>query len=138
MNFSYNFWAFHKEFFEKSKGNYRQFENADTYQYVGIAFGDEIVKERIKSGKANKLIVIGDKESTGWYKERINRTKDELREVIIVSAEEYPFKSNLAVSDNLVLIFEYQKKPFALLIDNQYVAQSIASIHQIVWERYKK
>jgi len=126
-----------KEFFTKSKGDFRQFENANTYQYIGVVFGGEIVGERVKLGKTNKLIVIGDKESTGWYKDRILRAKKELREIVVVSAEEYPFHANVAISDNLVLIFEYQKKPFALLIDNSYVARSIASIHQMVWERYK-
>ncbi len=125
-----------REFFKGSKGNYRQFENADTYQYLGTDFGDEIVAGRLKSKKTNKLIVIGNRESTGWYKNRVARAKEELRELIIISSDEYPFRANIAVSDNMTITFEYQKKPFAILIDNSYVAQSIASIHEMIWDKY--
>lgn len=127
-----------RDLFLHSKGDFRQFENADTYQYLGTDFGEEIVKERVKSKKTNKLIVIGNRESTGWYKDRLAKAKEELRDVVVISGEEYPFRSNIALSENLVLIFEYQQKPFALLIDNPYVAESIATIHKMIWERYRR
>jgi len=125
-----------KEFFEKSRGDFRQFENADTYEFIGVTFGSEIVELRLKTKRKNKLIVIGTREKTGWYQERLARAKDELREVLLVSGEEYPFDANIAVSDNMTIIFEYKQKPFALLIENSLVARSIATIHQMVWDRY--
>lgn len=126
------------EFFRKSKGEYRQFENADTYQYLGVKFGEEIVSRRVKTKKENKLIVIGNRESTGWYKDRIIKAKEELRDVVVISSESYPFRANMAVSANLTLIFEYQKNPFALIIDSQFVTESISTLHQIIWDRYRR
>ncbi|KKW20903.1 MAG: Transcriptional regulator TrmB [Parcubacteria group bacterium GW2011_GWB1_52_7] len=125
-----------REFFEKSCGDFCQFENADAYEFIGVTFGSEIVEFRVKNKRKNKLIVIGTREKTGWYQERLARAKDELREVLLVSGEEYPFEANIAVSENMTILFEYKNKPFALLIENHLVARSIASIHQMVWDRY--
>ncbi|OHA01137.1 MAG: hypothetical protein A3H71_02620 [Candidatus Sungbacteria bacterium RIFCSPLOWO2_02_FULL_48_13b] len=125
-----------KEFFGKSLGDFCQFENADAYEFIGVTFGSEIVALRVKNQRKNKLIVIGTREKTGWYQERLARAKDELREVITISDEEYPFSANIAISQNMTIIFEYKQKPFALLIDNPLVAESMASIHKMVWERY--
>ncbi len=83
------------------------------------------------------VIAIAGKNADLWYRAHISRDDEELRESIIVSAEEYPFNANIGASDNLVLIFEYKEKPFALLIENRFVAQSIRSIHQMVWDRYR-
>lgn len=126
-----------RELFRRGRGNFRQFENADTYEHIGVMFGKEIMELRIKQKRTNKLIIIGTKEKTGWYADRLVRQKDELREVVAVSSEEYPFHANIALTDNMTLIFEYKKKPFALLIDNLLVTQSLATIHQMVWERYR-
>ncbi|MBI4160106.1 hypothetical protein HY504_02985 [Candidatus Wolfebacteria bacterium] len=70
-------------------------------------------------------------------KNRIARNKEELREIVTVSRSEYPFDADIAISDNLVLIFEYKTKPFALLIENETLAQAMAAIHQMVWDRYR-
>ncbi|OHA01567.1 MAG: hypothetical protein A3C11_02430 [Candidatus Sungbacteria bacterium RIFCSPHIGHO2_02_FULL_49_12] len=72
-----------------------------------------------------------------WYRGLMDKNKEQLRESLYISDIEYPFPAIIAVSDNSVLLCEYKTNPFALLIFNSAFAEAMASIHKIVWERYR-
>ncbi len=117
---------------------FKQFENSDTYYYMGgRKFGEELIGIRLKYGSKNKLIGVLGNDPEGWWREHLKYNEEELRETVIVSAKEYPIQANIAVVDDEVLIFEYKKKPFALLINNEVLAQTIGSIHDMIWDRYR-
>lgn len=127
-----------REFFLESKGKFfRQFENPDAFDRIDPRIGDFAVEERMRTKKPNLLIVMGMKPEHTWYRAHMEKSKEELREAIYISDEEYPFSADIAISDNIVLLFEYKTNPFALLVVNETFAQAMASIHQMVWDRYK-
>jgi len=130
--------AFREFFSKRSTGDFRHFENADTYNYVGEKFAEELMGLRLKTNRSNKVIVVGNPKQEEWYKKQLEKDKEQLRETVVLSEELYPFDANIAASENMVLIFEYKLKPFGLLIENRLVAESIRSIHKMVWERYRQ
>lgn len=127
-----------REFFLKSRCKFfRQFENPSAFDYVGRAVGDFAVQERIKTKKANRCIFMGDGATNSWMRDHLENNEKELREVIFISPSEYPFEADVAISDNMALVFEYKNEPFAILIENETLARAMSSIHQMIWDRYR-
>ncbi len=126
-----------REFYGHAKGPLRHFEHSETYRYVGHEFGDAMLNLRIKRGVANHVIIVTNNDADPWYRGHMARDKEELRESLLLSAKEYPFTANIGAGENMVMIFEYQEKPFALIIENRFVAQSIRAAHKMVWDRYR-
>ena len=126
-----------REFFSRGKGDFVHFENAETYSYVGKDFAESLIDLLVSKNRKNRVVVISGPQMDPWYRAQIEKDYKQLRQTIVVSEKEYPFHANIAACENLIMIFEYREKPFVLLIDNIFVAESVRAIHQMVWDRYR-
>lgn len=93
------------------------------------------VKRRVEKNIKGRMIVSGSPESAA-LKEALKKDQEELRKSIVVSPTTYPIKATFVVLDDMVMIFTSKQNPFAVLIKNQDVADSMNSIHDMVWDRY--
>lgn len=126
-------------FLNESKGKlWRTFEHPENVlkQFDEASF-DSFNKRRIAKGIFGRVIMNADNESR-WLTERLEKNKEELREVVQVSAEAYPVEASMAIADDMILMFTAKGDIFATLIKNNLLAKTFASIHDMVWDRYKK
>lgn len=102
----------------------------------GEALFDEHTKKRLAKNIRGKCIIPADIKSD-WIKKHINDDKKELRETILVSPSIYPLEVTIGVNDNMTIIYSSKKTHFCVLIKNREVAQTIGTIHDMVWDRFK-
>jgi len=93
------------------------------------------IKRRVSKGIKGRMIVSSTPDSTA-LKEVLKKDAEELRKSVIVSPNIYPIKASFAVLDDMVMIFTTKENPFAVLIKNKEVAESLNSIHDMVWDRF--
>lgn len=97
---------------------------------------DEYVKKRVENGIRAKVIIPAIIKSD-WIKEHLRYDKEELRETILVSPQIYPLEATIAVTKGIVLLIAARNNQFAVLIKNEELSDTINSIHDMVWDRYK-
>ncbi len=97
---------------------------------------DEYVKKRV-ARNIHARMVIPAKIKSEWMEEHLRRDKEELRETIIVSPEIYPLEASIGVTPGLTLLIGAKNNPFAVLIRNDELSETISSIHDMVWDRYR-
>ena len=95
------------------------------------------LNKRIKKGIKGRMIVSGHPDSP-VLKEVLKKDEKELRKSIVVSPNTYPIKASIVVLDDMVFIFTSEEDPFAVLIKNKDVADSVNSIHDMVWDRFSR
>jgi len=93
------------------------------------------IKRRVSEGIKGRMIVSGSPDSPA-LKEVLKNDAKELRKSVIVSPNTYPISASLAVLDDMVIIFTTRENPFTVLIKNKEVAESLNSIHDMVWDRF--
>jgi len=113
------------------------FENLNTLtSLVGPDFEEQYINQRVQRGIRSKMIVAMQG-TNNLVNKFIKNDKNQLRETITVSPSEYNIQSTIAVTEGLTIIINPLEKPFAVLIRNKSIANTLASIHKIVWSRYK-
>jgi len=114
----------------------KSFENVESIvQQHGQRQISDYIKRRVAKKIKGRMIVSCFPESLA-LKEALKKDAEELRKSIVVSPNTYPIKASFAVLDDMVMIFTTKANPFAVLIKNQDVADSLDSIHDMVWDRY--
>lgn len=98
---------------------------------------DESIRKRLKQGIFGEMITTSDLKD-GYIDKLLSKDKEQLRKSILVSSKKYPFKSSIAVIDDMTLIITSGENPFAILIRNKDIATTMWSIHEMYWDRYKK
>lgn len=126
-------------FLNESKGKlWRTFEHpGHVLKQYGEASFDSFNKRRVAK-KIFARVVMSAGEESHWLKERLEKNKEELREVVIVSPEAYPIEASMAVADDMILMFTAKGDIFATLIKNDLLAKTFASVHDMAWDRYRK
>jgi sugar-specific transcriptional regulator TrmB len=114
----------------------KSFENVDTtiIQH-GKRQVSEYIKRRVAKGIKGRMIVSGSPDSA-ILNEVLKKDAEELRKSVMVSPDVYPIKASIAVFGDMVMIFTTRENPFAVLIKNKDVADSMNSIHDMVWDRF--
>lgn len=97
---------------------------------------DEYVKRRMKN-EIHARVIIPARIDSDWIKEHLRHDKEELRETILVSPQIYPLEATIAVTKGIVLLIAARNNQFAVLIKNEELSETINSIHDMVWDRYK-
>ncbi len=105
-------------------------------ELVSFEFQDYYVRERVRQGIHSKMIISSDI-SHNWLEEHLQNDKKELRETLRISAHEFPFDSVVAATKGLVIIINERESPFAVLIRNSFIANTLINIHSIIWGRHK-
>lgn len=122
---------------ETSEKVWYSFENPiPLADLVSFEFQDYYVRERVRRGIHSKMI-ISSNVSHGWLEEHLQNDKKELRETLRIAAHEFPFDSVVAATKGLVIIINERENPFAVLIRSNYIANTLISIHKIIWGRHK-
>ena len=126
-------------FLNESNGKlWRTFEHpGHVLKQFGEASFDAFNKRRITKGIFGRVIMTSGDESR-WLQERLEKNKEELREVVLVSPSAYPIEASMAVADDMILMFTAKGDIFATLIKNDVLARTFASVHDMVWDRYRK
>ena len=104
---------------------------------VGFEFENFYIQERIKRNIHSKVILSMTEESP-VVRKFLKEDKNQLRETVILSPNEYPFETTVAVTKGLILLINPNQNPFALLIRNQFLANTLLNIHKFIWDRFKK
>lgn len=113
------------------------FENLDLIaDKVGIEFENFYIKERTKREIKSKMILSF---STNSFvaDNIIKNDKDEMRETVLLSANQYPFQTTVVATRGMALIINPNENSFAVLIKNKYIADTFIAIHKCLWERFK-
>jgi sugar-specific transcriptional regulator TrmB len=95
------------------------------------------IKRRVAKGIKGRMVVSGTMDSPA-LKDIFKKDAEELRKSILVSPNIYPISASFAVLDDMVMIFTTRENPFAVLIKNKEVAESMNSIHDMVWDRFNR
>jgi len=103
---------------------------------VGFEFENFYIKERVKRGIRSKMVLSITEESSAIRK-ILREDKNQLRETSIISPNEYPFETTVVVTKGLILLVNPNQNQFALLIRNQFLANTFLNIHKFIWDRFK-
>ncbi|MFA5188169.1 MAG: helix-turn-helix domain-containing protein [Patescibacteria group bacterium] len=114
----------------------KTFENVETTMAQhGKAQMSAYINKRVQKNIKGRMVVAGNPDSP-TMKEVLKKDAEELRKSIVVSPNIYPIKASFAVLDDMVMIYTTRENPFAVLIKNKEVAESLNSIHDMVWDRF--
>jgi len=113
------------------------FENViGVTELVNLDFETNYIKERVKRGIRSRVIITADI-MPNWLKEFLRHDKEQLRETITLSPNQFRFDATMAATRGLVLMVNALENPFAVLIRNRHLAATLINIHKIIWGRYK-
>lgn len=103
---------------------------------VGFEFENFYIKERVKR-KIHSKVVLSMIEESPAIRKILKEDKVQLRETLIISPNEYPFDTTVAITKGLILLINPNQNQFALLIRNQFLASTFLNIHRLIWDRFK-
>jgi sugar-specific transcriptional regulator TrmB len=117
---------------------WKTFENpAGTVAATGLPQLKDYIGRRVDKKIDAKVILPGN--LTGqWFEETNKRNAEELREVLMISPDQYPIDAVLAVGEDSVIVGVTKPTPFAVIIKNKSLAATLSSVHDIVWDRYRR
>src|SRR3989344_4909232 len=120
-------------FMQESKSKvWKTFEDPNLVErLVGTKQFDEYVKERVRRGIVARVILPA-KEHSPWVRGLIEKSKEKLIELRLVSPHTYPINATIVVSNDWIFLECAVKKPFAILVKNESLARTIESIHDMV------
>lgn len=97
----------------------------------------EVYKQKRVEKNINGRAIIPSNSVTSWVKKQIEKAREELIDIIVVSENEYAIEGGLAIAGDYVLMTVIEKLPFAILIENKELARTFESMHDMVWDRYR-
>ncbi len=125
-------------FLRDSKGMmWRTFENSVVNQPALEFYQlEDYIDRRVKKGIHGKVIMTLNM-MYPFLKERLDRDKEELRETILVPDKLFPFKVVVGINEDSVLLLSGEEFVFGAVIKNTQFAQTLATLHEMIWTRYK-
>lgn len=125
------------EFLQNTKGEtWFSFENIELItKNVGFEFEDFYIRERVKRNIKSKAIISFGNDST-FIKNIVKNNERELRKTVLLSPSLYPFKTTIVATRGLALLVNPNENPFALLIRNEYLADTFITLHECLWDKY--
>lgn len=125
-------------FLKETKGKtWRTFENSVVNQ-PALEFYQlqDYIDRRVKKGITAKVVMTLNL-MYPFLKERLDKDKEELRETVLVPEKSFPFKVVIGINENSVLILSGEEVIFGVVIKNTQIAQTLSTIHEMIWTRYK-
>lgn len=93
----------------------------------------DYVKRRVQKGIHLRGFYNGDVKINSYLK----NDKAELRESKIVSAKTYPFKNEINIYADKMIIITYAPEPFGVLIESKEIADTQRAIFTLSWQSVK-
>lgn len=116
---------------------WRTFENSVVNQPALEFYQlEDYINRRVKKGITAKVIITLNM-MYPFLRERLNKDKEELRETILVPEKTFPFKVVIGINEKSVLILSGEEVIFGAVIKNIQIAQTLATIHEMIWSIYK-
>ncbi len=91
------------------------------------------LKKRVKKGIFLKGIFCNDK----YARESQEKSKEELREVLLISKKDYPFDNEINIYDDKISIISHKDK-VGVIITNKHIANTQRSIFRLTFDNLKK
>lgn len=117
---------------------WKTFENPKHMKDLARSFRfDKYIEARVKKGISANVILSVDVPDS-WISNVLENAKKYLLDFRMVSSISYPIEASIAVAGDWLFVAVATGKPFALLIQNRPLAQSVESFHDIIWGRYSR
>lgn len=97
---------------------------------------EDFIKRRAEKGIFAKVI-LAINILYPWLTERINKNKEEFREILLVPEKKFPFEVVLGINEDSVLVLSGEKNSFGAVIKNVNLARTFKVIHSMIWSYYK-
>ncbi|HEY4486723.1 MAG TPA: helix-turn-helix domain-containing protein [Candidatus Paceibacterota bacterium] len=125
-------------FLEEAKTRlWKSFENPEhVLEKMGEEIFDAFIARRVKKKIKSRIITPGNPRSP-WVQKRIAEAEKDLNDIVLVSPSNYPIRSTVALADDMIFMIDANVTPFAILIKNAGLAQTLESVHDIIWNRYR-
>lgn len=112
-----------------ASGEILNYSNSSTIRDIWPNYDQEYVNERIKKGI--KLRGISPNDSYG--KKVQKKDKGSLRELRLLSSQEFTFTNEINIYDNKVAITSFEESPIGILIESKAVADTQRDIFKMAW-----
>ena len=116
---------------------WRTFENSVVNQ-PALEFYQlqDYIDRRVKKGVTARVIMTLNL-MYPFLRERLSKDEDELRHTVLVPEKSFPFKVVIGINERSVLILSGEEIIFGAVIKNAQIAQTLNTIHEMIWTRYK-
>ncbi|QQG42733.1 MAG: hypothetical protein HYW15_00715 [Candidatus Giovannonibacteria bacterium] len=91
-------------------------------------FKKEYVRERVKRNLSARCIVPATPEAQEYTK----RDKEELRHMILIPSDRFPFSNEINIYNNKVAIFSFPER-IGVIIESEKIAETQRSIFELAW-----
>ena len=119
---------------EEGKDVMALFGVKEMFGTVGDKFTRDYVNSRIKNEIKAKVIVPESEEALEYKK----RDKNEMRETRFIDSKKFPFKGEVMIYGNKVVIISLNgPDSFGLIIQNDQFSQTMKSVFTFMWENLK-
>lgn len=125
-------------FLSKTKSKlWRTFETATVNQpaldfYQLQSYIDRRVARHIKA-----KVIITMNMMYPFLSERLIHDKEELRETVLIPEKAFPLKTVIGINEDSILVLSGENQVFGAYVKNVQLAEALATIHEMVWTRYK-
>lgn len=106
----------------------------DLVTYFGEDFMAAFIKERVK----RKIMLYAISSDAPGSRQMQHIGKKEFRDVFIFNKKRGTIYSSIAIFEDKMLLLNFFGDPFAILIQNSPVAQTMKTIHALAWGKQKK
>lgn len=103
---------------------------------VGSKEFDEYIQRRVEK-KIRSKTIIPTRLHTEWVAQHLADDAADLRETLVVSSDMYPIEATIAISDDTLFAAAAKNKPFAFLARSKPLVQTIESLFDMTWDRYR-
>ncbi len=116
---------------------WRTFENSVVNQPALEFYQlEDFINRRVNKGIKAKVIMTLNM-MYPFLRERLSKDYEELRETILVPEKNFPFRVVIAINEDSTVILSGEDVIFGAVIKNVQIAQTLSTIHEMIWTRYK-
>lgn len=125
-----------KELYEDTLLTLGKGEEILAYVTTGtVKYLEEYSIDYIKRRVAKKIKIKGIYNESPKINEYMEKNKEQLREVKMISVKEMPLENEINIYANKMIIITYKPEPFGVLIESKEVINTQRAIFQALWNR---
>jgi sugar-specific transcriptional regulator TrmB len=100
----------------------------DMFKSVGREYFKDYTEKKVKNGIHVRVIAPNDEES----REIVSKDKEELRESVLVSKEQFYFSTEVNIYNNKILTISWKEK-FAVIVESEEIANAQRKVFELAW-----
>lgn len=102
----------------------------DIHRVLSSEWVNEFIKKRVQ----NKILLRALVPDTEIAKSYLLKDNKEYRHCIALPAKEMPMHSSISIYDNKINIINLKNSPFAIIIENEHLAETMRTLYGLAWE----